>query len=90
MRYGTVPVVRNIDGLADSVKPFDPKTAKGNGFIYESHDQADILKALEAALDTCSDKKTWSKLQRSNMRVDFSWEKTARQYLELYEAAAQK
>ena len=90
MRYGAVPVVRNIDGLADSVKPFDPKTAKGNGFIYESHDQADILKALEAALDTCSDKKTWSKLQRSNMRVDFSWEKTARQYLELYEAAAQK
>jgi len=88
LRYGTIPIVRRTGGLADSVRPFDPETCEGTGFVFE-HFTADGLRyALRLALETYLDRKAWSQLMQNAMGEDFSWERQARRYLELYSKLA--
>jgi starch synthase len=84
MRYGTVPVVRYTGGLKDSVTEFNPAKGTGNGFGFESYKAADLLKALNKALNCYSDVKLWRKIVKNAMETDFSWERSAKEYEELY------
>ncbi len=84
LKYATVPVVRSTGGLKDTVHDFNPKTKKGNGFVFKKVTTTDMLSALKRAVETYKDKKTWSLLQANGLKCDFSWEASAKKYKELY------
>jgi len=84
MKYATVPVVRATGGLRDTVEDFDPKTGRGNGFTFKRADSEDMLTALGRAIGAFSDKKVWRTIQRNGLVCDFSWEQSAKNYLEVY------
>ena len=87
MRYGCIPVVRATGGLADVVKDFDPMTGHGNGFTFKKYHETSLLVAIVRALEVYKNKPAWQKLVKQAMREDFSWDKTARDYLDLYDRA---
>jgi len=84
LTYGTVPVVRETGGLADTVTPFNERTGEGNGFLFKKYDADTMLKELKKALKFFEDKKTWAKIIRNGMKVDFSWHASAKKYIDLY------
>ncbi len=90
MRYGTVPVVRYTGGLADSVEEYNPETGKGTGFGFEPYDSAHLLKAVAKAVFFYNQPKHWDRIVRSAMNQDFSWNRSAGEYLKLYKAALSK
>ena len=84
LRYGTVPVVRKVGGLADSVVQYDTETGRGTGFLFEEFSAAALRQALEAALDLYPDRERWQQVMRNGMAKDFSWGRQIQQYVELY------
>jgi starch synthase len=87
MRYGSVPIVRSTGGLADTVQGFDPATGQGNGFAFDEYSGEALLRAVKSALDVYGHKDTWRTLMERGMRADFSWQASARKYVELYHKA---
>lgn len=88
MRYGAVPVVRHCGGLVDTVQQFDPKTGQGQGFKFYAYETGDLVKALRQAICLWrSDKETWRQLVANGMAQDFSWERSAERYIEVYRTA---
>lgn len=85
LKYGTVPLVRETGGLADTIQDFDPKSGKGNGFTFKDYKSSAMVEAVRRAVDTFKDKKNWVKLQKKGMGSDFSWDRSAQKYMELYE-----
>ena len=86
MKYGTIPVVRETGGLADTVTPVgDPKTL-GTGFVFSDYTPAAFLKAIHTALDAYANKDLWQRIMLHAMAQDFSWKVSARAYLELYKS----
>ncbi len=90
LKYGTVPIVRETGGLADTIENYDPKTGSGTGFTFKKYDAKEMLKAIRRAVKTLQDKKSWRKIQKAGMAKDFSWAQSARKYHELYEKALKK
>lgn len=84
LMYGTVPLVRETGGLADTVIRYNEKTGEGNGFVFKKYDPKEMIKELQRALTIYQDKKTWLKIMRSGMKVDFSWGISAKKYIDLY------
>ena len=84
LTYGTVPIVRETGGLADTVIKFNEKTEEGNGFVFKKYDSDEMLKEIKRAVKTFEDKKVWQKIMRSGMKLDFSWDVSAKRYIELY------
>lgn len=84
-RFGTVPLVRETGGLADTVKDFDPKTGKGTGFVFKEYETKALLEALARALEAFRDQKVWLQVAKNGMKDDFSWRASAKKYIELYE-----
>jgi starch synthase len=84
LRYGTVPVVRETGGLADSVQPWQPATGEGTGFLFHDYHPSAMLEALRAALAAYHDRGAWRRLQANGMRQDFSWDRSAARYVEVY------
>jgi starch synthase len=87
LRYGTVPVVRAVGGLADTVQDYDTDPRKGNGFAFAAYTRAAFSGALARALRLYRHQEQWRELQRRGMREDHSWQASARRYVELYETA---
>ncbi len=90
LKYGTVPIVRKTGGLADTVKDYNADTLNGNGFAFEEYKPEKLLSAVKRALLTYKDSKVWSRIMNRGMRADFSWDKSARRYVEIYRKAHQK
>ena len=82
--YGTVPIVRETGGLADTVIKFNEKTEEGNGFVFKKYNADALLKEIKRALKIFEDKKTWTKIIKTGMKSDFSWNSSAKKYIELY------
>lgn len=82
--YGTVPIVRQTGGLADTVTKFIEKTGEGTGFVFSSYDVNALVKEVKRAVTIFEDKKTWTKIMKNGMKADFSWSSSAKKYLELY------
>jgi len=89
MKYGTVPVVRAVGGLDDTVEQFDPRTMKGrassSGVLRRSH-------AGHVACRNCAVSRqpaAWQTLMRNGMAQDYSWTNSAREYVKVYERARQ-
>jgi starch synthase len=87
LRYGAVPVVHSAGGLVDTVEPWDPATGKGTGFRFDTADGTGMMWAIDEALKTYRDRKAWTRLMKNGMARDFSWERSARAYEELYRRA---
>ena len=89
LRYGTVPVVRATGGLRDTVRDVDPETGQGTGFTFEEYTPEALLDSASAGARTCSATgPLWRRIQKAGMRQDFSWDASARQYVEVYARAA--
>ncbi len=89
MRYGTIPIVRYTGGLADSVKEYDPETGKGTGFGFKPYDSAHLLKAIAKAVYFYNTDH-WDRIVKNAMKEDFSWDRSAREYVKLYKTALSK
>ncbi|HTN51116.1 MAG TPA: glycogen synthase GlgA, partial [Anaeromyxobacter sp.] len=87
LRYGTVPVVRAVGGLEDTVEDYDG-WQRGTGFKFRDYTPAALLLALRRALETFRDQRAWSGLVRRGMAQDFSWERSAASYEALYRRLA--
>ncbi|MBK6912221.1 MAG: glycogen synthase GlgA [Ignavibacteriales bacterium] len=82
--YGTVPIVRETGGLADTVVNYNEETGEGNGFVFKKYDTDTFLKEIKRALKIFEDTKTWQKIMKAGMKSDFSWLSSAKKYIDLY------
>ncbi len=89
-KYGTISIVRKTGGLADTVHDFDPKTGRGDGFVFEAYTPDALLYAIECAIDIFKKKSVWKSLIEKIMCYDYSWESSARKYVDLYRKASEK
>jgi len=87
MRYGSVPIVRNVGGLADTVQEYDPRTGEGNGFTFDNYDPWEFFAAIVRALELYRFQDIWRTLQRRSMAADHSWQASAIRYVEVYRDA---
>ena len=87
-RYGTIPIVRETGGLADTIEDAMPKSLSAGlatGISFKEASSGALLEAIKRAMLLFNDKKTWKKIQVAAMEKDFSWKNSAEQYLSLYE-----
>lgn len=84
MSYGTVPVVRNTGGLADTVIDFDG-SPDGTGFIFSEYSADELGRAMNRAIEAFHDKSRWQTVVSNAMSADFSWDSSVKSYLNLYE-----
>jgi starch synthase len=84
LRYGTPPVVREVGGLKDTVRPFDPLSGQGTGFTFQPFQASDLFCATREALWTRERPALWRRLTQNAMAQDFSWQKSAQAYAALY------
>lgn len=87
LRYGTVPVVRSVGGLDDTVEEFDAVSGTGNGFKFHDYRADQFLEKIYEALFNYGDPETWRRIQWNGMSEDNSWERAAHQYVDLYRRA---
>jgi starch synthase len=90
LRYGTIPVVRATGGLDDTITPYDLSTGLGNGFKFLRYDAKDFLNQIKKAIELYAQPEHWARLIRNAMASDFSWERSAGAYLQLYKKALGK
>lgn len=82
MRYGTIPIVRQTGGLGDTVQAWNGKG--GTGFNFQFYSSFALLQAINQALRVFKDKASWQQLMRNAMAEDFSWERSANDYMKIY------
>ena len=87
MRYGTVPLVRKTGGLADSIVDYNPANKTGTGFVFEKFDHHAFYGAMVRVIETYRYPEFWRGIQKRAMEADFSWDKSAREYVELFKKA---
>ena len=87
LRYGTVPVVRAVGGLFDTVQNVDLSTGTGTGFTFRPYTPAALVETLRQAIRTYHDRDAWRRIQAAGMALDLSWDNSARRYVEVYERA---
>ncbi|HEY6010845.1 MAG TPA: glycogen synthase GlgA, partial [Nitrospirota bacterium] len=81
LRYGTVPMVRKTGGLADTVQDYEPRTGRGTGFVFEEYTAAALVDCLHRVVEAYGDQKRWKRLVQNGMKQDFSWERSAKDYV---------
>ncbi len=86
LRYGTIPIVRNTGGLADSVQHFDPSTSTGTGCVFNDYDAPAVRWAIGTTLDWYAVPESWQRLMQNAMAQDFSWTRQIVKYDSLYRA----
>jgi starch synthase len=84
LRYGTVPVVRAVGGLADTVVDYQPGRRTATGFVFADYSPEAMLEALRRALRLYGEPTKWRALQRAGMRKDYSWDRSAAEYVKIY------
>jgi starch synthase len=84
LTYGTIPIVHETGGLADTVIRYNEKTGEGTGFSFKKYDSKEFLKEIKRALKIFNDKKAWLKIVKAGMKTDFTWNSSAKKYIDLY------
>jgi len=84
LRYGTVPVVSPVGGLLDTVEEYDAQIDEGTGFVMEKLTGKSLMDSVKKAIALYKDSEKWQELQKRIMKEDFSWEISAKRYLDIY------
>jgi starch synthase len=87
LAYGTIPVVRRTGGLADTVVEWNAQEGTGTGFLFDQPAADALAGALGRAITAYWQRDQWARLVDNAMSQDFSWERSARRYREMYETA---
>jgi starch synthase len=90
LKYGTIPIVRATGGLNDTIEQFDEKALTGNGFKFQPYTADALLGAVRAAVEVYKNKRLWRKLISTGMGLDFSWDRSAVEYINIYKAISRK
>ncbi|MCL2320217.1 MAG: glycosyltransferase, partial [Treponema sp.] len=91
LAYGTIPIVRNTGGLADTVENFNQDTGSGTGFMFDDLTPQAIYNTVGWAIWAYYNRRPQIEAMRlRGMREDFSWDKSAKKYVEMYEEARGK
>ncbi len=90
LRYGTIPLVRATGGLNDTIETFEEKTRNGNGFKFRPYDSGALLDEIKRAVRLFKNKRLWKRLMLNAMAADFSWERSAKSYMDLYSSISQR
>jgi starch synthase len=88
LKYGTVPLVRATGGLDDTIVDYaaSPQSS-GNGLKFEEYSSSALLAKVREARRLYSDTQQWNRIMLNGMACDFSWDASAKRYVELYEEA---
>ncbi|MCT7971348.1 glycogen synthase GlgA [Laspinema sp. D5] len=84
MRYGCVPIVRRTGGLVDTVSHHDPVTKQGTGYCFDRYETLDLFTCMIRAWEGYRYQDYWQQLQIRGMQQDFSWNKSAKEYVKMY------
>lgn len=84
MKYGTIPIVRATGGLTETVENVNPSKGTGTGFTFAAYDSGELVNAVQHATQLFGNRDLWRKIQKSAMSKDFSWEASAKKYINLY------
>jgi starch synthase len=90
MHYGALPLVRATGALADTVVDVTAQPERGTGFVFEEYSPEALVEALERALRLYPRKERWREIQQRAMVQDFSWEPSAKAYVDLYRRTRRK
>lgn len=88
--YGTVPIVRATGGLDDTVVNFDRVKLEGNGFKFYNYKAEELLERIYEALIAYNEPELWQRIMLNGMTEDFSWDVSARKYLDVYYAVRKR
>ncbi len=86
LRYGSIPIVRQVGGLKDTIIPFNAEAGTGNGFSFVNYNAHEMLRVIEEALQLYKNRSLWATLIKNAMGSDNSWQRSASEYRVLYEA----
>ncbi|MBS5886848.1 MAG: glycogen synthase GlgA [Clostridium sp.] len=84
LRYGSIPIVRETGGLKDTVTPYNEYDETGNGFGFKNYRFEELLNITKYAIRIYGNKDKWNNIVRQAMSADNSWEKSAKEYIEIY------
>ena len=84
LRYGTIPIVRAVGGLADTVVDLDEDPPRANGFVFRLYEPVELLKTIRRAVRAWRDRELWTAMARRGMAAQLDWHTAARRYLEVY------
>lgn len=91
LRYGSIPIVHAVGGLQDTVEDFNPRTGRGNGFVFTKYDARFMLAAVtRAAENWMRGGDTWERLVKKSMRKVYSWDIQAQKYVALFRHAIRR
>jgi len=85
LKYGTVPIVRAVGGLDDTIVDYNPTTLQGTGFKFKDYSPSCMLETIKLALQVYRERSTWERLMIRGMAADFSWDRSAKAYVNLYQ-----
>jgi starch synthase len=86
LKYGTIPIVRAVGGLKDTVEDYDASRGSGTGFVFEPYEPAALENTLRRALQVYSDEPRFTALRKRAMSKDYSWNRSAEAYSKLYQS----
>ncbi|HEY5296872.1 MAG TPA: glycogen synthase GlgA [Verrucomicrobiae bacterium] len=87
LRYGTIPIVRAVGGLDDSIIDFTENAASANGIKFYDYSARALAKAMRKALAIYQEPRLLRRFRQNGMKSDFSWKQTVNEYLKIYQAA---
>jgi starch synthase len=93
LRYGTLPIVRKVGGLADSVVNVSPKTldsGEATGFVFDDYSANALAATIEEAIKLYAQPEEWKRVMKSGMSCDWSWTNSACHYLTTYRKALER
>ncbi|MFP4528072.1 MAG: glycogen synthase [Candidatus Kapaibacterium sp.] len=90
MKYGTIPIVRETGGLADTVEEYYPETGEGTGFRFWQYNADDMAWAIRRALEIYNEEPHWDLIRRNAFAQEFSSSKSALEYLKVFKWALEK
>ncbi|MBC8204082.1 MAG: glycogen synthase, partial [FCB group bacterium] len=84
LRYGSIPIVHSVGGLADTIIDYNEDADNGNGFAFKDFNKFSLIDKITAALEFFRDQDSWNILLKRANKSDFSWNRSAKRYIKIY------